>query len=256
MSRTGGAFTSVATTGVVVAIVAGCGGSGGERTRQNHRRSTRSSRRRCPRIPDFESPAEPIDAALSTPPTDPIEAVRNYSGGEVHGEVERSYAALSSVDLDRAPARWPTGRRPGSSARGSWTSRSIQRIRPAGRSGRGHRAWRELTLEPRLDEVSGFVPSTPTSNGRSSPRTADGGSISIDSSLDPILPDEHGATGSRRALGRSPSAVPRRRRVRGLAARFARARRPAVRLDGELVAGPPAPLDDAMCDPGRRRLRA
>ncbi len=103
----------------------------------------------------------------------------------------------------------------------------------------------KVSLEPRLDEVNGFVPQR--ADVEWTVVAEDGGwRLDLtDSSLDPVLPDEQGATAAAE-LWAGARHMPGRRGVRGVAARLARTRRSAVRVQGELVAGVPAPLDDAL----------
>ena len=101
MGRTWRAFTSLATTGLVVAVLAGCGGSGGERTTAELSTLDSIIPSAPSEIPDFESPAEPVDGGLPTPPTDPVDAVESYLAAERSGEIERS----SRHSHRRAPER-------------------------------------------------------------------------------------------------------------------------------------------------------
>ena len=114
----------------------------------------------------------------------------------------------------------------------------------------------EVTLEPRLDEVSGFVPQQADVEWKV---VAEDGGWRLD--LDGLVARSDparraGRDRSGRALGRRPSTVPRRRRVRGLAARITRARRSAVRGPGRARRGRAGATRRRIGHASRRRLRA
>ena len=244
-SRTWRAFTSLATTGLVVAVLAGCGGSGGEQTTAELSTLDSIIPSAPSEIPDFESAAEPVDAALPTPPTDPVDAVESYLVAERSGEIERSYAALSSVARQSAGsvADWAETRfeRPtivdfeiDPAASGS----------PAGASAVIVQG--EVTLEPRLDEVSGFVPQRADVEWKVVAEDGGWRVDLVDSSFSPILPDDRGATVAAEhwAAGRQQCRVDGEYEGSLLGS-------PALGdelcgLEGDVVAGPASPLDDAM----------
>ncbi len=104
----------------------------------------------------------------------------------------------------------------------------------------------EVMLEPRLDEVNGFVPQQADVEWKV---VAEDGGWRLDltdSSLDPVLPDEQGAT----AAAELWAGARQQCRVDGeyegsLLGSPALGDR-LCGIQGELVAGAPAPLDDAL----------
>jgi hypothetical protein len=237
-------ITTLVVSGVIVAL-AGC--SGADEARSSAAPSPLDSIAPSPLsdVPDFEAAAAPVELAPTPPAPDPLEAVRRYLAGEVGGDLEQSYGALSTSSRESV----------GSVA--DWVENDFQRPTivayeidtdvPAAPAGAGTVVVEsDVTLEPRLDEVSGFVPQRADAQWKVVAEDGGWRLDLVDSSLAPVLPDEQGASVA--------------------AARWATARQ-QCRIDGEyegsllgspvlgdqlcgiggeLVAGPPAPLDEAI----------
>jgi hypothetical protein len=177
-----------ASIGVLAVVVAGCADSGGDQTRAPS--PLDSVVPSAPtEIPDFSgSPADVTE--LSAPPGDPVEAVRLNVTPEIGGDGERSFGLLS------ASARASAG------SAADWVEGTSQRPTilafeldpdPLAVGRRERSVTGTVTLDPRLDEVSGFVPAHAEVDWRVV--AEDGGwRVDIaDSTLHPVLPDEAGA---------------------------------------------------------------
>ena len=254
-TRTRRSITSLAAAAVMAAIGAGCSGSDDGRSSPPASPLDSIVPSALSEVPDFEASVEPAGISLAAPANEPIEAVRNYLAGEINGMFDQSYAALSSEsrqDVDSIA---------------DWTETAFTRPTiidfeldpdaagsPAGTTtvivpG-------EVTLEPRLDEVSGFVPQQADVEWTV---VAEDGGWRLDLDGFVARPDPARRAGrhrSGRALGRRPSTMPRRRRVRGLAARVTRTRRPAVRRPGRTRRRRAGATRRRLGDGGRRRLRS
>ncbi len=233
----------IAAASGLVTLLAGCSAADGPRSAPSPLDSVVPAERVD--VPTFDAPADQ-EAALSEPPaTNPVEAVRRYLAAEVDGTLDRSYGALSRESQDDVGSI------------GEWVDSAPQRptivefqIDPAaGDAASGVTTVvvaSELALEPRLDEVSGFVPRQATVDWMV---VAEDGGWRIDlsgSSLEPILPDEQGATEAAElwAAARQECRVDGEYEGSLLGS-------PALgdelcQLEGTVVAGPPAPLEDAM----------
>ena len=175
--------------GVLVLLAAACGDSEGGRSAGAESQLDAIVPAPPAEVPDFR-PA--IRTELQAPPSSPIEAIREYVSAEIERDGARSFALLSEA------ARTAAG------SQADWIAASIQRptivdftVDPATASGATQRSVATVigtvTLEPRLDEVSGFVPAQADVDWQ---LVAEDGGWRVDiadTTLHPILPDEHGA---------------------------------------------------------------
>lgn len=175
---------------LLIVVGAACGGSDGGQSA-----SVRSQLDSIVPAPPTEMPefAPPVaQPELPAPPSSPTEAVRQYVWAEIAGDAVRSYTLLSEAGRIAA----------GSQA--DWIAESFQRptivdfdVDATAQPDAAQRSTRTVvgtvTLEPRLDEVSGFVPAEAEVDWR---LVAEDGGWRIDianSTLYPVLPDEEGA---------------------------------------------------------------
>jgi hypothetical protein len=231
--------------GLVAAIAAGCSASDGERSTaapsplESFVPSTLSE------VPDFESAALPPEPSRGDPAGDPVDAVRRYLAAAASGDAEGSYAVLSAASRESAGsvADWAetASQRPTVidfelDATASIAPDGVQAVIVPG----------DVTLEPRLDEVSGFVPARAEVEWKVV--AEDGGwKVDIDgSTLTPVLPDETGASAAAELWAAT-------RQQCGVAGEYdgSLLGSPVLGerlcgLEGELVAGPAAPLDESM----------
>jgi hypothetical protein len=141
--------------------------------------------------PTFGASAAPVDPAA--PASDPAEAVERYVSGEVNGMFEQSYAVLSARSREDVGSvvEWTET----ASQRPPIVDVEIEPPAPGALAGTpAVIVSGEVTLEPRLDEVSGFVPQRAAVEWKV---VAEDGGWLLDlssSTLDPILPDERGAS--------------------------------------------------------------
>ena len=225
-------------------VVAGCGGSGGDR----------SSAARSPldsivpsaptEIPEFR-PASPVRDELPAPPSDPVEAVRQYVSAELAGDGERSFDLLAASSRTNAgsPADWIES----AFQRPSIVAFELDPLPAAAASGRDVvTVTGTITLEPRLDEVSGFVPEHADVDWRVVAEDGGWRVEIVDSTLHPMLPEEAGATAAAAAWATARQACLTDGEYAGsllgspvLADRL-------CGVDGELLAGSPAPLGDTL----------
>jgi hypothetical protein len=239
------AFITFATSGVVVAFLSGCSGS--DEARPTAAPSPLDSIVPSPlsNVPDFGAAAAPVEAPPSTPAPDPAEAVQSYLSGEVDGDFERSYAALSTASRENV----------GSVA--DWAETAFQRptivsyeidpptsVPPAGAS--AVIVTGEVRLEPRLDEVSGFVPHRAAVEWKVVAEDGGWRLDLVDSSLDPILPDEQGATAAAERWANARQQCRTDGEYEGSLLGSPALGDQLCGLQGDLVAGPPAALDEAI----------
>jgi hypothetical protein len=230
--------------GVLAIAVAGCGGSGGGRSSSASSPLDSIVPSAPAEIPEFRP--QPGDGTeLPAPAPDPVEAIRQYLSAEIAGDGARSFGLLSASSRTSA----------GSTA--DWVETAFQRPSIVSyeldRSDNSETTGRDavtvtgtVVLQPRLDEVSGFVPERADVDWRVVAEDGGWRVDIVDSTLNPILPDDAGATAA--------------------AATWAAARQDC-RSDGEyagsllgspvlgdqlcgvhgvLVAGSPAPLGDTL----------
>jgi hypothetical protein len=232
-------------TGVIVSVVAGCSGS--DRGRSASAPSALDSVVRPPLtdVPDFDAAAAPVGTAPSEPAPDPVEAVQRYVSGELAGDLERSYAALSTSARESV----------GSVA--DWAETAFQRPTIVGyeidpvtsEPSAGASAvivTGDVTLEPRLDEVSGFVPQRASVEWKV---VAEDGGWRLDlggSSVVPILPAGHGASAAAQRWATARQQCRTDGEYEGSLLGSPALGDKLCGLSGELVAGPPAPLDEVL----------
>ena len=238
--------STLAVAGTIATLIAGCAGSDGRRSETAPSAFDSIVPSPVSEVPDFDQVAL-AEPAPSDPASDPMGAVRRYLSGELEGDMRRSYEALSTESKvsEGSLADWSETRfqrptivdftiDPGTSAASTTSA-----VLVAG----------GVTLEPRLDEVSGFVPQRADVEWKV---VYEDGGWRLDlagSSLDPVLPDEEGATV---AAGRWALARQQCRADAEYAGSLLGS--PALGdllcgLEGELVPGPAGPLGDALSQP-------
>jgi hypothetical protein len=234
-------LATVASIGALAIAVAGCGGSG--RDRSATASPLDSIVPSAPSdVPRFQ-PSQLTD--LPAPPSDPIEAVRAYVLAELARDGERSFGLLSADS--RASAGSPA----------DWIESSFQRpsivafeLDPSAiptASGRTSvTVTGTVTLEPRLDEVSGFVPEHADVEWRAV--AEDGGwRVDIaDSTLHPILPDESGAKAAATSWAQARQECRSDSEYAGSLLGSPVLGEQLCGVRGELVAGSPARLGDIL----------
>jgi hypothetical protein len=228
--------------GVVLLAVAACGESTSGRTSA------------APSPLDSVVPAQPseipdlrpsVQTLLPAPPVDPTETIRQYVAAEIAGDSARSYTLLSDAARDTAgsQADWIAGsfRRPAivaadldaATERGS-TRRSIATVTGT------------ITFEPRLDEVSGFVPAHADVAWQ---LVAEDGGWRIDianSTVHPLLPDEADAAIAAATWARDRQRCSDAGEYAGSLLGSPVLAEQLCDVDGEFVAGPPGRLGDTL----------
>ena len=179
-----------ASLGVLAIVAAGCADSGGDDTRAPSPLDSIVPSAPA-RIPEFRESRSDV-TELSEPPTDPLEAVRQYVTAEIAGDGERSFGLLSASAQASAgsAADWVES----TSQRPTILAFELDPVAPLAVGRDEVSVTGTVTLDPRLDEVSGFVPEHADVEWRVV--AEDGGwRVDIaDSTLHPVLPDEAGAT--------------------------------------------------------------
>jgi hypothetical protein len=237
-------FAAMASIGVATVFGVGCAGSGGQRSTPARSPLDSIVPSLPSEIPEF-TPAPQRDGAAADPATDPAAAVRGYLSAEIAGDASTSYGALSAASRERVGSveDWieTASERPAIVAFALDEPAAAQATGSTDVTVTG-----AVMLEPRLDEVNGFVPEQ--ASVAWDVVAEDGGwrLDVVDSSLTPILPDEHGAT----AAAETWAAARQQCRTEGeyggsLVGSPALGDRLCGVL-GDVVAGPPAALDDAL----------
>jgi hypothetical protein len=230
--------------GLLAIVVAGCGGSGGDRSSAAPSPLDSIVPSAPTEIPDFR-PTSPDRDELPAPPSDPVEAVRQYVSAERAGDGERSFDLLAASSRTNAgsPADWIES----AFQRPSIVDFELDPL--AAGTASGHNAVTvtgTITLEPRLDEVSGFVPEHAGVDWRAVAEEGGWRVDVVDSTLHPMLPDEAGATAAAAAWATARQEC----RIEGEYAGSLLGS-PALAdqlcgVEGALVAGSPAPLGDTL----------
>jgi hypothetical protein len=239
------AFATLAVTGILVAGAAGCSGS--DAAGSPLPPSVLDSIASTPPtdVPDFRAAAAPIESAPSAPSPDPVEAVQRYLSGELEGDLERSYSALSMSSRESV----------GSVV--DWADTAHQRptilgfefdsATPVPAAGaRAVTVTGDVTLEPRLDEVSGFVPRRADVGWNVVAEDGGWRLDLVDSSLAPILPDEQGASAAAEVWATARQECRIEGEYEGSLLGSPDLGDQLCGLRGKLVAGAPAPLDEAI----------
>ncbi len=242
-TRSRGRFTIFTTAAVMTIIGAGCSGSGEDRSAPSPLDSFVPAQRA--EVPSFDAPAAPFDASPTPPADDPVGAVRQYLDGEVAGEFEQSYTALSNDSRGDAGSL------------GDWAETATERptivrfeIDPAAdespAGGSSVTVTGQLTLDPRLDEVSGFVPQRAAVEWQV---VAEDGGWRLDladSAVRPVLPDEREATAAAERWARARQQCRVEGEYDGSLLGSPALAEDLCGREGAVVAGPPAPLDDSI----------
>lgn len=232
--------TALAATGLL-AVLGGCSGGDGGRAAPSPLDSVIPAAQSD--TPSFEIAADDV-APLDRAPLTPADTVRKYVSGEIDGVFERSYAVLSAAS------------RQGVGSLEDWAEAAPLRptivgfeIDPPADPAAGAVSavvTGEVTLVPRLDEVNGYVPEHATVEWRV---VAEDGGWRLDpagSSVRPVLPDEQLATAAARQWAQARQQCRVEGEYEGSLLGSPALGDGLCQLQGELVAGPPAPLDDAL----------
>jgi hypothetical protein len=229
--------------GVLAIVVAGCGGSGGDRSAA--RSPLDSIVPSAPTdIPEFR-PTTAQRTELPAPPANPVEAVHQYISAEIAGDGQRSFDLLAASSRTSAgsPADWVES----AFQRPSILDFELDPLAATPASGRDAvTVTGTVMLEPRLDEVSGFVPERADVDWRVV--AEDGGwRVDIaDSTLHPMLPDEAGATTAAAAWAAARQECRTDGEYAGSLLGSPVLSDQLCGTHGELVAGSPAPLGDTL----------
>lgn len=196
-------------------------------------------------VPDFGAAAAPIESAPSAPLPDPLDAVQRYLSGEVDGDLARSYSALSvsSRESVGSVVDWADA----AHERPTIVSYEIDSVSPVPAAGaRAVTVTGDVTLEARLDEVSGFVPQR--ADVEWNVVAEDGGwrLDLVDSLLAPILPDEHGASAAAEVWASARQQCRSDGEYEGSLLGSPELGDQLCGLRGRLVAGAPAPLAEVI----------
>jgi hypothetical protein len=238
-------FATIASIGIAAAFGAGCAGSDEQRSTPAPSPLDSIVPSSPSDIPQFEPSTDPHDVARAEPATDPAGAVRGYLSAEIAGDAERSYGALAAASRESVGSV------------GDWIETASERptivafeldgpvaAPPAGSAEVSVSG--TVTFEPRLDEVSGFVPERAAVEW--DVVAEDGGwrVDVIDSSVSPILPDEQGATAAAATWAAARQQCRTDAEYAGSLLGSPVLGDRLCGVAGELVAGSPAPLDDAL----------
>ena len=230
--------------GVLALVVAGCGGSGGDQSAVARSPLDSIVPSAPTEIPDFR-PTGPDRDELPAPPSDPVEAVRQYVSAERAGDGERSFDLLAASSRTNAgsPADWV-----GSAfQRPSIVDFELDPLAAGTTSGRDAvTVTGTITLEPRLDEVGGFVPEHAGVDWRLVAEDGGWRVDIVDSTLHPMLPEETGATAAAAAWAIARKECRTEGEYAGSLLGSPVLADQLCGVDGELVAGSPAPLGDTL----------
>ena len=195
-------------------------------------------------LPDFDAQDAPLEPAPSTPASDPTEAVRRYLSGEVDGDIEQSYAALSRSSRASVGslAEWADPDFP----RPTIVDFVIEPGTPGSSATTSVLVTGNVTLEPRLDQVSGFVPQRADVEWKVVAEDGGWRLDLLDSSLSPVLPDEHGATTAAARWATARQQCRTDAEYEGSLLGSPALGEQLCGLEGELVAGSPTPLAGEM----------
>jgi len=241
-NRTGRVVVGAAALGLLVTIFAGCSDSDGDELSAARSPLDSIVLPELSEVPGFDSSVPPV--ADVAPAAAPVEAVRRYLDAEVAGAGDQSYLALSAAS--RADAGLVD----------DWTEAAFGRPRiidyeldalaapPAGTS--DVEVTGTVTLEPRLDEVHGYVPERATVEWEV---VAEDGGWRVDlveTASSPILPDEQGAVTAAAMWAAARQQCRVDGEFEGSLLGSPSLADQLCGVAGELTAGQPAPLDDAL----------
>ena len=230
--------------GALATVVAGCGGSGGDRSSAAPSPLDSIVPSAPAEIPEFR-PSNAERADLPSPPSDPVDAVQQYISAEIAGDGLRSFDLLAASSRTNAgsPADWIES----AFQRPSIVAFELDPLADGVASGRDAvTVTGTVTLEPRLDEVSGFVPARADVDWRVVAEDGGWRVDIVDSTLHPTLPDDAGASTAAAAWAAARQECRTDGEYTGSLLGSPVLGDQLCGVRGELVASSPAPLGDTL----------